>query len=402
MSAHDRGVAIVGGGIGGLAAAIALRLRGVAASVYERHHSPTGQGAGIVCWPNACFVLDQLGVLERLRGVGGAPTAMRRIRHDGQELGALDVTRISALTGYASVSVLRRDLHQCLVDRAVELGAEVHFACRATQIRAGSGEVLFETTDAVTPRIVVGADGRMRSVARAFVAGHNEPRYQGFVNWVGIYDAPSPVFADMAIRDYWGVGLRFGIVPVTPTRAYWAAGAAQPRIAHSEPATRRHHIEQLFEGWPAPIGEILASPSAESVHEIHVHDHDPLDRWHRDNVVLIGDAAHASLPTSGQGACQALEDAWHLAAAVETQRAASLDVVFRHFTRQRLEKTRDITRAGRALARSLFETDPTACSHRDQAARALDYDQFAVNVARLWSRGLPLVAVGLRATVAPA
>jgi 2-polyprenyl-6-methoxyphenol hydroxylase-like FAD-dependent oxidoreductase len=105
--------------------------------------------------------------------------------------------------------------------------------------------------------------------------------------------------------------------------------------------------------------------------------------------VLIGDAAHASLPTSGQGACQALEDAWHLGRRIPLD-GRDLAEALDGFSRDRQPKTRRITFVGRQLARTIFECDPERCRDRDAAARASDHRAAAAGMAAQWSAGLPL------------
>jgi 2-polyprenyl-6-methoxyphenol hydroxylase-like FAD-dependent oxidoreductase len=113
--------------------------------------------------------------------------------------------------------------------------------------------------------------------------------------------------------------------------------------------------------------------------------------WHRDNLILVGDAAHAALPTSGQGACQALEDAWHLANCVEAH-PGSLDQALAAFTALRFQKTAGITMAGRALAASLFNRDEAFCRERDRTSRHAHFGDLALAMADGWSRHLPLRA----------
>lgn len=384
-------ICVLGGGIAGLSAAIALTQRGGhEVEVYERDASPRGIGAGIVCWPNAVFVLEELGLGE-LCARGGLVSVMRRLTSAGEELGALDLERVGQLMGRPSRSLLRRDLHAALLATAATLGVRVHFgrALRALErTPAGTARALFGEGDPVEGDLLLGAEGRIHSIARTYVAGPRAPVYQGFVNWVGVFEGEEPLFADLAIRDYWGVGERFGIVPISPRAAYWAGGAARAEVAPKERSGHRARLLERFAGWAEPIQRVLSGAEEGGINEIHVHDHDPLETWHADNLLLIGDAAHAALPTSGQGACQALEDAWHLARVLEEE--ASLPAALAAFTSCREAKTRAIGEGGRRLAGSLFATDPGACARREEDARSADYEALGEGMARFWSTGLPL------------
>ncbi|WP_437303991.1 FAD-dependent oxidoreductase [Sorangium sp. So ce388] len=384
-------IAILGGGIAGLSAALALSGRGFEVEVFERHAAPADIGAGIVCWPNASFVLHELGLLHAVADLAGRPARMRRVSRAGEELGALDIRKLDELMGYPSLSVLRKDLQSVLLSRVTEQGVRVkygHVAARVEPAAAGSASVHFASGATVTADVILGAEGRMNSASRQFVHGDNRPRYQGFINWIGTFTSSRAVFSEIEVMDCWGVGARFGVVPVSRTEAYWAGGAACPEVRGKMPADYHDELRALFRGWPSPIPELIEETPIERINKIYVHDHDPIDTWHRDNVLLIGDAAHAVLPTSGQGACQALEDAWHLAACLGG--AASLDAAFTEFTRRRRAKNAAIAAGARHLARSLFATDPALCEERDRNSKATDYEAMAHGMARGWASGLPM------------
>ena len=382
-------VAALGGGIAGLSAAIALRLAGHEVEVYERDESPRGIGAGIVCWPNATFVLRALGLGEVLEQAGGRVRAMRRLNASGDELGVLDLEALELHMGAPSYSILRRDLHQALLERALELGARVEFGCPLRALESGPAGVrarVGEGRRIVEADLLLGADGRMRSLARRYVTGSEAPVYQGFVNWVGVFEGPRELFSDLAVRDYWGLGQRFGIVPLSPRAAYWAGGEARPEPQPEQDSAWRELLLERFAGWPEPIQSVLRGAES-TISEVHVYDHDPLEVWHRDNLLLIGDAAHAALPTSGQGACQALEDAWHLARLLD--QGSELERVCTDFATLRRVKTGAIVEGGRRLAASLFSTDPAGCVVRDEEARGADYAAMVKGMAAFWSSGLP-------------
>lgn len=122
---------------------------------------------------------------------------------------------------------------------------------------------------------------------------------------------------------------------------------------------------------------------------IAVHDVDPAGRWHRANVLMLGDAAHASLPTSGQGAAQALEDAWHLPRCLAAD-AGDLDQALAAFTALRAPKTAAQTMGARQFARELFLTDEDECRRRDARSAQVDPAQLVAGMARGWGSGLPM------------
>ncbi|QKV55323.1 FAD-dependent monooxygenase [Comamonas antarctica] len=386
-------IGILGGGIAGLSAALALRKQGHNPRVYERRAAPATMGAGVTLWPNAGFVLNQLGLLQDIAALGGRPLAMRRQDAMGNALGGLDIGLLDRTMGYPTHTVLRRHLQQVLLEHAERAGIAVEFGRRAAAIELdaqGKAVAHFDHGASIRPDLLLGADGRMESVARRFVAGDNTPVYQGFVNWIGVAQAPHALVDDMAIQDFWGAGLRFGCVPIRPERVYWAAAQARPLNEAKSTADMHEELEKLFAQWPEPVARIIRATPANAIRLIAVHDLEPLPAWSRANVLLIGDAAHAPLPTSGQGACQALEDAWHLARCMDDGAGGSLEEIFQAFAKIRVPKTARLAEQGRVFARGLFATDPQSCRIRNERAKASDPVRDVQALAAGWGEGLPM------------
>ncbi|MDR2332498.1 MAG: FAD-dependent monooxygenase [Burkholderiaceae bacterium] len=386
-------IGILGGGIAGLSVALALHKQGYKPRVYERRAEPATMGAGVTLWPNASFVLEELGLLQDIEAIGGRPLTMRRQDTEGNPLGGLDIALLDRTMGYPTYTVLRRHLQQVLLDHVARAGIPVEFGHRAVAIELdahGRAVAHFENGASIRPDLLIGADGRMDSVARKFVAGDNTPVYQGFVNWIGVAQGPHALVDDMAIQDFWGAGERFGCVPIRPDLVYWAAAQARPLSEATPTVDMRKEVEKLFAGWPEPVARIIRATPASSIRLIAVHDLEPLHTWSRANVLLVGDAAHAPLPTSGQGACQALEDAWHLARCMNGA-SGGLEEIFQAFAKIRAPKTARLAEQGRVFARGLFATDPETCRIRNERAKASDPVRDVQVLAAGWGQGLPML-----------
>ena len=387
-------IAILGAGVAGVSSAIALKQKGFDVSIYERHASASNIGAGIVVWPNAAYILEQLGVLNEIAAVSGSPAKMRRLSSANEELGAIDIGAINHHMGYPSLSILRSDFQNILISKLESLGVAVQYAHTVTHIEtknSGQAEVHFQDGSKIASDVLIGADGRMASYARRYVHGDNAPVYQGFINWIGVYESDQETFQEIAVVDYWGVGERFGIVPVTKHTAYWAGGVACSDVGPRDPAEYKEELASIFLGWPKPVQMMIDHTPIERINKIYVHDHDPIRTWHKHNLIVIGDATHASLPTSGQGACQALEDAWHLANFLNDN-PHDLQRAFVKFTEMRFEKTTGIIMAARGFASSLFNRDERFCMARNENSRNTDFDKVAAAMSRGWSQHLPLNA----------
>ncbi|VWD56277.1 monooxygenase [Burkholderia lata] len=392
-------IAILGAGVAGMSTALALAGQGHRIRLYERRPSETTMGAGVVLWPNAGFVLEQLGLLPDIVAVSGHLRAMRCMDRHGTPFKRVDIGELDRQMGFPTRSILRRDLQAVLARHVAARDIEVCFGHCATAIDAGADGraiVRFDNGVAITPDLVIGADGRMNSVARRHVVGDATPVYQGFVNWIGVAQSDVPLVDDVSIFDYWGQRERFGIVAVDRHRMYWAAARAEAEFddndSNSDAAAPNDPgplLERLFDGWPAPIADVMRSTPPGTIARIRVHDLDPVDVWHRGNVLLIGDAAHAPLPTSGQGACQALEDAWHLARCLDEHgngngNVHDLDAALVAFTLRRTRKTAAITLRARDFAHRLFGND----TH--EAARQADPTAEIEALASAWGAGLPI------------
>ena len=385
-------IGILGGGIAGLSVALALRKQGYNPRVYERRTEPATMGAGVTLWPNASFVLEELGLLQDIAAIGGRPLTMRRQDAMGNALGGLDIALLDRTMGYPTYTVLRRHLQKVLLDHAARQGIPVEFGHQAVAIELdthGRAVARFENGASIRPDLLIGADGRMESVARKFVAGDNTPVYQGFVNWIGVAQGPHALVDDISIQDFWGAGERFGCVPICPELVYWAAAQARPLNEVTPTADLRKEVEKLFARWPEPVLAIIRATPENAIRLIAVHDLEPLHTWSRANVLLVGDAAHAPLPTSGQGACQALEDAWHLARCLDGA-SGGLDDVFQAFAKIRASKTARLAEQGRVFARGLFATEPETCRIRNDRAKASDPVHDVQVLAAGWGQGLPM------------
>ena len=206
---------------------------------------------------------------------------------------------------YPSYSIIRKDLMSILTQRSLELKIKIHYQHNVISLSNndnGKVCVRFSNGKNIEPTIIVGADGRMNSLARKYVNSENEPIYQGFINWIGVFECKSEIFTELSVSDYWGFGDRFGIVPVSKNKCYWAGGVVAKNIGEVKPQLYKSELDSLFSRWPEPIIKIIDETPLSRINKIYVHDHNPIKKWHKNNVVLLGDAAHSALPTSGQGA----------------------------------------------------------------------------------------------------
>jgi salicylate hydroxylase/6-hydroxynicotinate 3-monooxygenase len=317
-------IAIIGAGIGGLALAAALLKRGIVAEVYEQAKELARVGAGIQQSPNAVKVHRGLGIEERVREVAFAPaTSLNRDAYSGKvtndhPLGAA----VEARYGAPYLTLHRGDLHDAL-HWVVPAGA-VHLDMKLTGIRpAGKArepwiELSFANGTEIDADVVIGADG-VHSVVRDYVVGPQEARFIGRLAYRTTFPASRLRGVDIgpSRTKWWGTDRHIVIYFVTAARDEVYFTTSQPEKADwitKESWSTKGDVKELrdaFASFHPDVRAVLAA--ARRVHKWGIFERDPLPRWSRGPVTLIGDACHPMTPYMASGAAMALEDAAVLA-----------------------------------------------------------------------------------------
>ena len=342
-------VTVIGAGVGGLAAGLALQKRGWDVQIFERATALENVGAGVAVAPNALKVLDRLGVADRLREMAGLEGIGGLQRPDGRWITQSDASAAAERYGDPTILVHRAALvtllSEALAPGTLRLGTTV------TDVDAATGEVV--TGGATHPAdLVVAADGLQSAVRRKVFPSFPAPVYTGVTSWRFLVASLPYAFAP---SETWGHGQVFGAVPLGDGRVYCYATAAAPsgRSAPDEKAL----LNDLFGGWHPPIPELIAATGGVIRTDIRCLDAPP-PRFHHGRVALLGDAAHAMTPNLGQGACQAIEDAYVLAL-----RAPDLE----RYSADRVPRTTAVVSASRRVAKLANLTNPAVTRLRDTA-----------------------------------
>ncbi|MBT0771844.1 FAD-dependent monooxygenase [Kineosporia sp. J2-2] len=366
---------IAGGGLGGLAAALALYRRGWDVCVFEQGPDLEPVGAGISLWPNGLRSLDQLGIGDAVRAAGRSPGAGGVRQPDGTWLLREDLSgAVRERFGDPLLLLHRADLAEVVV-RALPFGV-VQASTRVLGVHPGGegtpATVITEHGESDAD-LVVAADG-IRSGLRGFLfPRHAEPSPEGYSTWRMV--VPDPGGLDTGFETWGSDGRRFAVAPLAGDRLYCYATASQDS-SDGQPAARQiDRLHQHFGDWHEPIPAILAGLTDDRVLHHPVEDLNPgLPAFHRGRVALIGDAAHAMTPDLGQGGGMALEDAVVLASLVgdgrigEGYRSVPIPAALEEFSAQRQPRTGMVARRSRRMGRLSSVTPYPA---QVMAARAL-------------------------------
>ena len=335
-------IGIVGGGIGGVAAAVALHQAGFDTVVYERAPQLREVGAGMMLWPNATRVLRGLGLLEEVLARSGSSTNFLVRASSGAVLMNIALGQFEV----PAICMRRSDLLAALLSelpsRCIRLG---HTLSKLDQSK-DKVSISFENGLVVKHDVVIGADG-IRSRVRSELFGRSEPIYRGYTVWRGVAPYDGGAILTACNSETWGAGKRFGILNVGPGKFTWYAAANVPPDHRDSAGGRKRDLQEAFLGWHEPIADLIDATNDDEIMKNGAYDLAPLRRWSEGRITLLGDAAHACTPNLGQGGCMALEDAAVLAKCFA--RETSPVVALRRYENLRRQRTRHIQQRSRLM-----------------------------------------------------
>lgn len=345
MKTIESTIGIVGAGIGGLAAAIALRRAGREVMVFEQAKEFARVGADINLTPNAVRALDGIGVGDALRATAARPThRISRTYDSGEETSRLEMAETAERKyGAPQLTIHRADLLAALADmvpaECVALGK------RAKSIAADDKGVTVSFEDGTSARVgaLIGADG-IHSVVRTAMFGAESPRFTGIVAYRAVVPAEKVKGVQNlgAFTKWWGPTPQSQIVtfPLNLGKDVFIFATTPQDTWHLESWTAPGSVDELREQYVAYHAEARALLDAcDTVLKSALYDRDPMPAWVQGRVALMGDAAHPMLPFMAQGAGMAVEDAVVLARHLEGVKPADMAQALKHYEQSRIERT---------------------------------------------------------------
>jgi 2-polyprenyl-6-methoxyphenol hydroxylase-like FAD-dependent oxidoreductase len=306
-------ILIVGGGIGGLTTALACQHLGLDYELFEAAPEIREVGAGIWVPPNAMQVMKRLGVAEEIIKRGSLLNSISVGGPGGEKWYSLPADKVISKYGFGTVAIHRARLQSLLYESLDK--NKVHTGKRLKNFERHQNGITLHFGDDTKAwgDCLIGADG-LRSVVRQQLFGEGVFRYSGQTCWRGIvrFRLPDVVKGDM--MELWGgqAGQRFAYSQISDDEVYYYATLATPPGGKDHPEEAKKFLHTHYNGFGPLPSAIIEAIEPQTIIRTDLFDLEPIHQWTSDNIALVGDAAHATTPNLGQGAAQAIEDAYVL------------------------------------------------------------------------------------------
>ncbi len=369
-------VIIIGAGIGGTSAGIALQRLGHEVVIYDQMRENKPVGAALSLWSNGVKVLNWLGVGDEVAELGGDMAEMAYLDgHTGETLCRFSLAPVTEKTGQKPYPVARADLQALLMRTFGEENIHLNTKMIGIEDDGQSVTATFADGSTDTADMLIGADGA-RSLTRAYVQpdGADEivREYSGYTNFNGLISVDERVGTPTAWTTYVAEGKRAAVMPLAGDRFYFWFDVPQPAGIPYDRSEGKAPLQAAFDGWAPGVQALIeAIDPAVSLNRVEIWDITPFDTWAKGRVAILGDAAHNTAPDIGQGACSALEDAFVLGIAVATN-TLSVEDTLRRYQDIRVERAGELVLRARKRGDETHAYDPTATSAWYESLRGND------------------------------
>lgn len=362
-------VLIIGGNFAGLALAIALRRVGIESAVFERADALRGIDAGLVVQITVMRALQKLGLRNQILTITGQPFETIELKSpSGKVLASIPQSPLGKELGTPAFIVHRAEYLNILASQLEGTGI-IHLNANCTGFEQDKDGVTAHFADGRKERgaVLIGADG-IHSVVRKVLLGDEPLRYSGYTAWRAMPTFTHPSIIPSILQQGEGRGQIFGIYPAK-NKIYWFAGKKTPAGGRDAPEGCKQELLNLFKGWFEPIEALIEATGESEILRNDVYDRKPVNHWGIGRVTLMGDAAHPTTPTLGQGAGMAIEDAVvlakELALVTDLSDYPSVENALRAYERERIPRTAGIVNESWEIGRRIMWTNPLQCYIRD-------------------------------------
>jgi 2-polyprenyl-6-methoxyphenol hydroxylase-like FAD-dependent oxidoreductase len=355
-------ITILGGGIGGLTTAIALKNAGISCEVYETAEKFKPVGAGLSIAINAMKALEYLGLHTPVLEKGNQYAEGKMLSTKGKTLQTLPMDKLRKKFNNTAVAIHRHELHDILANNLGDIPVHFNKKCINMERSEKGIHLSFQDGTHIVTGYLIAADG-IHSVIRKKLLPNSSPRFSKQTCWRGVCEKEIPGLDYTVLSETWGLGTRFGIVPLSNKRAYWFAVKDAPKEENIWATYTPAQLADLFKDYHSPVKEIILNTPASAIFWNNLSDLTPIKQFAFDNILLLGDAAHATTPNLGQGACMAIEDAAVLQSLLKKEK--DLIKVFQQFEKERIQRTTKIVNTSYQFGKLAQTSNPVLAGLRN-------------------------------------
>ncbi len=383
MAMNKPHVLVIGAGIGGLSAAVALKRAGCTVEVHERALQLRPVGAGLTIQPNAMAALRILNVGNQVEKQGHILPIGGLALANGTYLNHLPEAQSQALiteVGAPAIGIHRATLHEILLEAAGPKVLHLGRAAVRYEFVDSGVQVFFSDGSVVTADALIGADG-VHSICRRQLLDDGEPVYAGYFCWRGVAPLAAPLGSDWA-GEVWGETARFGGCQIDGGRFYWFVVTDGPAGQKDPSEQSQAAVLKALRGFGTKFHDVIRATAETAIFRSDISDRDPVTKWGEAKMTLLGDAAHAMTPNLGQGACQAIEDA--LVLALQMHQTSDISLALRNYEKIRQTRVNRVVLAARRLGQVAHFRHPLAKSLRNGLLRLVPNSFVRKQLADAW------------------
>jgi len=332
---------IIGAGIGGLTTALAFEKKGIEYEVFEKSPELTDVGAGIWLAPNALQVFEHLNILNDIKSVGNSIDQITIGKADLYPLSNTHQDSMRKRFGFSTIAIHRAELQKVLAKKIpyekLKFGKGFNYF---EELSNGKIKVTFEDNSTTETDYLIGADG-INSKVRKQLFPKSTTRYSGQTCWRGVADINLAKEYEHTAFELWGNQIRFGISKIASNKVYWFAVALSEKNQKDDTKIIQERLINMYTKFHPLVIQLIKATPLDKILRNDISDLNLLDKWHKNNSCLIGDAGHATTPNMGQGGGQAIEDAYYLSNLIEKNPNEN---VFELFQQKRQSKVHTIVK----------------------------------------------------------
>ncbi|WMN12053.1 FAD-dependent monooxygenase [Marivirga salinae] len=370
-------VDIIGAGICGLTTAIALEKRGFQPRIYEQAKTLKPVGAGIILASNAMQVYRNLGLEEQLNS-NGIPLSALNITNDKLKvISKVDLNYFRDKYNLQSIAIHRGKLQEVLLDNLKQTEIHPDHQLKDLTKEKEGYQLKYENGKSVNSSLLLGADG-IHSKVRAALFPNSKIRNMKQLCWRGVTEFKLPSIYKSELNEIWGRGDRFAFVQFSEDKIYWYAVKS---FEKSENEFSSDKLSLYFEKYPPIVQEIIKATAFDTIHVTVMEDLEPIKKWHDEFACLMGDAAHATTPNMGQGACQSIEDAYTLADCLANQ---SDSRAFAAYQKLRMSKAHQVVNQSWQIGKISHWKNPIGIAFRNSILKIIPEKLNLVQLEKLF------------------